>query len=175
MNISNEKTTRINKQIRAPKIRLIDEEGNQVGVLTVQEALDKARQAELDLVEISPNAKPPVCRIMDFGKFQFEQSKRRAVAKKKQKQVQVKEIKFRPGTDIGDFNVKLRKIVEFLERGDKVKVSIRFRGREMQHKELGMELLNRLKAELPEGHIIEQMPKFEGRQMSMTLAMGTKK
>ena len=125
----------------------------------------------LDLVEISPTAKPPVCRIMDYGKFLFEQSKKRAVQKKKQKLIQVKEVKFRPATDVGDYNVKLRKISTFLERGDKVKVSLRFRGREMQHRGLGMDLLNRVKGDL-EGVVVEQEPKMEGRQMTMVLTSG---
>lgn len=155
-----------------PKVRLIDSEGKQVGVVTTLEALEKARQESLDLVEISPNVDPPVCRIMDYGKYQFELSKKRSSAKKKQKQVQVKEIKFRPVTDIGDFNVKVNKILGFIERGDKVKVSIRFRGREMQHKDQGMDVFNRIRELLPEGHVIEQMPRLEGKQMSMTVAMG---
>jgi translation initiation factor IF-3 len=125
----------------------------------------------LDLVEISPTAKPPVCRIMDYGKFLFEQSKKRAVQKKKQKLIQVKEVKFRPATDVGDYNVKLRKISTFLERGDKVKVSLRFRGREMQHRGLGMDLLNRVKGDL-DGVVVEQEPKMEGRQMTMVLTSG---
>lgn len=139
------------------------------------EALEKARQESLDLVEISPNVDPPVCRIMDYGKYQFELSKKRSSAKKKQKQVQIKEIKFRPVTDIGDFNVKVNKILAFIERGDKVKVSIRFRGREMQHKDQGMDVFNRIRELMPEGHVIEQMPRLEGKQMSMTVAMGKQK
>lgn len=158
--------------IRVPQVRLIDQEGNQVGIVDTRKALDMARDVSLDLVEISPNADPPVCRIMDFGKYQFEQNKRKAAQKKKLKQTQVKEVKFRPATDIGDFNVKIRKIVGFLERGDKVKVSLRFRGREMQHKQLGIALLDRVKAELPEGYILEQEPKLEGRQMAMVVALG---
>ncbi len=155
-----------------PDVRLIDHEGNQVGVVHTADALARAEEAGMDLVEISPNAEPPVCRIMDHGKFLFEQSKRKAQQKKKQKQIQVKEVKFRPATDIGDYNVKLRKIVAFLERGDKVKISIRFRGREMQHKQLGMDLFDRLKQELPESLVVEQEPKFEGRQMTMVVMLG---
>ncbi len=158
-----------------PKVRLIDSEGKQVGVVPTIEALEKARQESLDLVEISPNVDPPVCRIMDYGKYQFELSKKRSSAKKKQKQVQIKEIKFRPVTDIGDFNVKVNKILAFIERGDKVKVSIRFRGREMQHKDQGMDVFNRIRELMPEGHVIEQMPRLEGKQMSMTVAMGKQK
>lgn len=156
-------------------MRLIDQDGNQVGVLSTAEALDKAKEVKLDLVEISPNAEPPVCRIMDYGKYQFDQSKRKTAQKKKQKQTQVKEIKFRPTTDVGDFNIKLRKITTFLERGDKVKVSLRFRGREMQHRELSFELFERVKAALPEGFVVEQEPKLEGRQMTMVVAMGSSK
>lgn len=158
-----------------PEVRLIDKDGNQVGIVKVLEALNQAKAVSLDLVEISPNAAPPVCRIMDYGKFQFEKNKRNAMSKKKQKQVQVKEIKFRPTTDIGDYNVKLRKIIAFLERGDKVKMSVRYRGREMQHRQLGMELLNRLKDDLPDNLIIEQEPKLEGRQMAMVVVLGKNK
>ena len=143
-----------------------------MGVVSTLEALKQARAAELDLVEISPTARPPVCRIMNYGKYLFDQNKKKAAAKKKQKQIQVKEVKFRPGTDIGDYNVKVRKILSFLERGDKVKVSLRFRGREMQHRELGLELLNRVKTDLPEGLIVEQEPKLEGRQMTMVVVLG---
>jgi translation initiation factor IF-3 len=121
-------------------------------------------------VEISPNAEPPVCRIMDYGKFRFEESKKLQTARKKQKQIQVKEIKFRPGTDIGDYKIKLRKLVEFLEEGDRVKVTLRFRGREMAHQELGMELLQRVKADLEQHGTVEQEPKMEGRLMVMVLA-----
>ena len=124
----------------------------------------------MDLVEISPNAEPPVCRIMDYGKFRFEESKKLQTAKKKQKQTQVKEIKFRPGTDIGDYKIKLRKLVSFLEEGDRTKVTLRFRGREMAHQELGMELLQRVKADLSEYGTVEQEPKMEGRLMVMVLA-----
>ncbi len=129
-----------------------------------------AEEAELDLVEISPNAEPPVCRVMDFGKFLYEESKRKAAAKKKQKQTQVKEIKFRPGTDIGDYNIKVRKLIEFLENGDKTKVTLRFRGREMAHRELGLELLKRVEEDLKEYAVVEQFPRLEGRQMVMVLA-----
>lgn len=141
-------------------------------MVSASEALRQAEAAGLDLVEISPNAEPPVCRIMDHGKYLFELNQRKKASKKKQKLVQVKEVKFRPGTDVGDFNVKVRKILSFLERGDKVKVSLRFRGREMQHRELGLELLERVKAGMPEGFQIEQEPKMEGRQMTMVVAMG---
>lgn len=133
-------------------------------------AMQKAEAAGLDLVEISPNADPPVCRVMDYGKFLYEDSKRKAAARKNQKQIQVKEIKFRPGTDIGDYNIKLKKLKEFLDEGDKTKVTIRFRGREMAHKDLGMDLLKRVETDLEEYGSVEQYPKLEGRQMIMVLA-----
>ena len=139
-------------------------------MVSIEEARSISGEANLDLVEISPNAEPPVCRIMDYGKFRFEESKKLQTAKKKQKQTQVKEIKFRPGTDIGDYNIKLRKLVSFLEDGDRTKVTLRFRGREMAHQELGMELLQRVKADLEEYGTVEQEPKMEGRLMVMVLA-----
>jgi len=139
-------------------------------VVSIEEARTISSEANLDLVEISPNAEPPVCRIMDYGKFRFEESKKLQTAKKKQKQTQVKEIKFRPGTDIGDYNIKLRKLVSFLEEGDRTKVTLRFRGREMAHQELGMELLQRVKVDLEEYGTVEQEPKMEGRLMVMVLA-----
>lgn len=129
-----------------------------------------AEEAELDLVEISPNAEPPVCRVMDFGKYQYEESKKKAAAKKKQKQIHVKEVKFRPGTDIGDYNIKVRNLTRFLENGDKTKVTLRFRGREMAHRELGLELLKRVEEDLKDYAVVEQYPKLEGRQMVMVLA-----
>jgi translation initiation factor IF-3 len=151
-------------------VRVINQEGKQVGIVPIEEAKQIAGEASLDLVEISPNAEPPVCRIMDYGKFRFEESKKLQTARKKQKQIQVKEIKFRPGTDIGDYKIKLRKLVEFLEEGDRVKVTLRFRGREMAHQELGMELLQRVKADLEQHGTVEQEPKMEGRLMVMVLA-----
>jgi translation initiation factor IF-3 len=160
----------MNQQIRVPDVRLIDQDGEQVGIVQTPEALIKAQAVGLDLVEISPNAEPPVCRIMDHGKYIFEQNKKRAVAKKKQKQTHLKEIKFRPATDIGDYNIKLRKIESFLENGDKVKVTLRFRGREMQHRELGMDILRRVQQDLQDIITIEQQPKAEGRQMGMVIA-----
>ena len=149
---------------------MISQEGTQIGVVSLAEALGIAKEASLDLVEISPNAEPPVCRVMDYGKFRFEESKKLQTAKKKQKQTQVKEIKFRPGTDIGDYKIKLRKLVSFLEEGDRTKVTLRFRGREMAHQELGLELLQRVKADLEEYGTVEQEPKMEGRLMVMVLA-----
>lgn len=153
-----------------PEVRVINQEGEQVGVVPIEEALSIANEANLDLVEISPNADPPVCRIMDYGKFRFEESKKLQIAKKKQKQTQVKEIKFRPGTDIGDYKIKLRKLVSFLEEGDRTKVTLRFRGREMAHQELGLELLQRVKVDLESYGTVEQEPKMEGRLMVMVLA-----
>ena len=152
-------------------MRLIDEKGEQMGIVRIDQALALAEEAELDLVEVSPTDKPPVCRIMDFGKYQFEQSKRKAAQKKKQRLIHLKEVKFRPGTGVGDYQIKLRKIAAFLERGDKVKVSLRFRGREMQHRELGLELLSRVKRDLG-SIVIEQEPKLEGRQMTMVVMKG---
>jgi translation initiation factor IF-3 len=151
-------------------VRLINPEGEQLGIVPIAEATRIAEEAQMDLVEIAPNAEPPVCRIMDYGKFRFEESKKLQTAKKKQKQTQVKEIKFRPGTDIGDYKIKLRKLISFLEEGDRTKVTLRFRGREMAHQELGMELLQRVKADLEEYGTVEQEPKMEGRLMVMVLA-----
>lgn len=136
----------------------------------VEEALRSAQEAGLDLVEISPNADPPVCRIIDYGKFRYQDSKRKAAARKKQKQMHVKEVKFRPGTDIGDYSVKLRNLKRFLDSGDKAKVTMRFRGREMAHQELGLELLKRVEEDLKEFGAVEQFPKMEGRQMVMVIA-----
>jgi translation initiation factor IF-3 len=160
----------VNTQIRVPEVRLVGEDGDQIGVLSTEEALNLAGEAGLDLVEISPNADPPVCRMMDYGKFKYQDSKRKHAAKKKQKVITVKEIKFRPGTDIGDYNIKLGKLKKFLENGDKVKLTMRFRGREMAHQELGMDLLKRAEADLSELAAVEQYPKMEGRQMVMVMA-----
>ena len=174
MSIRASKNTRVNDHIRVPRVRLIDQDGEQVGIVSIEEALMQARRVSLDLVEISPNTDPPVCRIMDYGKYVFDQSKRRTSQKKNQKQVQVKEVKFRPVTDVGDYRVKMRKIAEFLERGDRVKISLRFRGREVQHQELGIEFINRVKADLPANAMIEQEAKMEGRQITMLVAAGKK-
>lgn len=149
---------------------MIDAEGEQVGVVSLEEALAKAADASLDLVEISPNAEPPVCKIMDHGRFRFENNKKQHSAKKKQKLVQIKEIKFRPGTEDGDYQVKLRSLVKFLENGDKTKITLRFRGREMAHRELGAQLLKRVEQDLSELAVVEQFPKLEGRQMVMVMA-----
>jgi translation initiation factor IF-3 len=158
---------RRNDEISAPKLRVIDDQGHQIGVITRFEALEMARTAELDLVEVSPTADPPVCRIMDFGKFLFEQNKKAHAAKRKQKQIQIKEVKFRPGTEEGDYQVKVRNLIRFLQEGDKAKVTMRFRGREMAHQEVGRELLQRVSADLAPYAQIEQNPLMEGRQMVM--------
>ena len=150
-------------------MRLIGADGQQVGIVSITEALQKAEEAGMDLVEISPTAAPPVCRIMNHGKFQYEESKRRHAAKRKQKQIQVKEVKFRPGTDVGDYQIKLRNLIRFLEEGNKAKITLRFRGREMAHQELGMEMLKRLAGDLKDHGIVEQHPRLEGRQMVMIL------
>ena len=164
----------MNEDILDAQVRLIDATGENVGVVATEEALRIASDAELDLVEISPNAQPPVCRVMDYGKYKFEQNKKAHQAKKKQKQIQVKEIKFRPGTEEGDYQVKLRKLIEFLQDGDKTKITIRYRGREMQHKELGAQLLDRIEADLSEYGDVEQRPKMEGRQLIMVLTPSKK-
>ena len=151
-------------------MRLVDADGEQVGVVSIEEALEKAADAGLDLVEVAPQAAPPVCKIMDYGKHVFAKSKSQQTGKKKQKQQQVKEIKFRPGTDIGDYKIKLRKLNEFLEDGDKIKVTLRFRGREMAHQDLGHDLLERVRNDLEEVASVEAMPKMEGRQLIMVMA-----
>lgn len=149
---------------------MLDTEGEQVGVVSIDEALKLAEEAGLDLVEIAAKASPPVCRIMDYGKYHYQQSKKAHEAKKNQKQVQVKEVKFRPGTEEGDYQVKLRNLLKFLEKGDRVKVTIWFRGREIAHKDLGMKVLERIKGEVQDIATIEQEPKMEGRQMQMMVA-----
>jgi len=149
---------------------LIGDTGEQLGIVSLHEALAAAEEAELDLVEIAPQADPPVCRIMDYGKFRFQESKRQHEARKRQKQSQVKEIKFRPRTDDADYQIKLRSIVRFLEDGDRAKITLRFRGREMSHPELGMEVLNRVETDLQEIGVVEQRPRMEGRQMVMIIA-----
>jgi len=160
---------RVNDKIRAPEVRLIGPEGENVGVVTPQRGRELADAVGLDLVEISPNATPPVCKIMDFGKFKYEQQKRESEARKKQKVIEVKEVKFRPNTDTHDYGVKMRNVVKFLENGDKVKVTLRFRGREMAHQNLGRELLERVAEDVKEIGKVENMPKMEGRQMIMMI------
>jgi translation initiation factor IF-3 len=168
--IASPKRVRRNEEIEAPRVRVIDSAGSQAGVMSLAEALEIARAEGLDLVEVSPTADPPVCRVMDFGKYLFELNKKAQTAKRKQKQVHVKEIKFRPGTDEGDYRIKLRKLIEFLQSGDKTKVTLRFRGREMAHQELGAKLLARVRDDLDEIGTVEQMPQLEGRQMVMVMA-----
>ncbi|WP_456412287.1 translation initiation factor IF-3 [Thiolapillus sp.] len=164
-----DKRNRLNDDITVPRVRLIGEDGEQVGIVSIEEAMEAAARAGLDLVEIVPNADPPVCRIMDYGKFVFEAKKQKQAAKKKQKQVQVKEIKFRPRTDSGDYAIKLRNLRRFLENGDKAKVTMRFRGREHAHRELGAEVLTRVEKDLEDIAQVEQRPAMEGRQMVMVL------
>ena len=154
---------------------MVASDGSQVGVVSLESALESARKETLDLVEISPDAEPPVCKIMDYGKHVFDIKKKVALQKKKQKQTQVKEMKFRPGTDQGDYDIKLRNLVRFLENGDKAKISLRFRGREMAHQQLGMDMMKRIEADLAELAQVEQFPKMEGRQMIMVLSPRSKK
>lgn len=161
---------RINNRIEAREVRLVDEDGNMVGVVPTREALLRAEDAGLDLVEISPNADPPVCKILDFGKFKYEAQKRANVARKKQRVIEVKEIKMRPGIDDNDYNIKMKKVHTFLTEGDKVKVTMRFRGREMAHQNIAMDILDRVRDEVKELAKIEQFPKMEGRQMVMVMA-----
>ena len=160
---------RVNDRIRAEQIRLIGAEGENLDVVTPERGLELAEAAGLDLVEISPNASPPVCKIMDFGKYKYEQQKRESEARKKQKIIEVKEVKFRPNTDTHDYDVKMRNVFRFLENGDKVKVTLRFRGREMAHQELGRDLLERVADDTKDIGRIENMPKMEGRQMVMMI------
>ena len=166
---------RVNGAIRVPKVRCIDPEGNQLGVLDTREALTKAEDFGLDLVEVQPNADPPVCKILDYGKFKYEAQKRANEARKKQKTIEVKEIKFRPNIDEHDYQVKMRNVSKFLAAGDKVKVTLRFRGREMAHQELGMEMMKRIEQDLEELGQVEQFPKMEGRQLTMVIAPRSKK
>ena len=166
---------RLNEDITAPEVRLVGSDGSQVGLVSLQHALEMAQKETLDLVEISPDAVPPVCKLMDYGKHVFDIKKKVALQRKKQKQTQVKEMKFRPGTDEGDYQIKLRNVTRFLENGDKAKVTLRFRGREMAHQELGMVMVKRIEADLAELAQVEQYPKMEGRQMTMVLAPRSKK
>jgi translation initiation factor IF-3 len=168
--IALERTQRINREITAPEVRLVSDDGEQLGIVAIVEALRLAEEKDVDLVEIAPLAKPPVCKLMDYGKFRYREQKKAHEAKLKQKQIQVKEIKFRPRTDEGDYQIKLGKLIEFLEEGDKVKVTLRFRGREMAHQEFGMRVLERVKMDLDAHGVVEQFPKLEGRQMVMVLS-----
>jgi len=165
----------LNDEIRAKEVRLVDENGEQKGIVNLAEALRAAEAADLDLVEIVANAEPPVCKIMDFNKHLFDLKQKQKEAKKKQHQVQVKEIKLRPATDVGDYNVKLRAIIKFLEEGNKVKITLRFRGREMAHQQLGLVQLQKVEADVVEYGVVEQAPKMEGRQMGMLLGPKKKK
>lgn len=165
----------MNEEIEAKNVRLIDANGEQAGLVSIEDALEQSQIAGLDLVEISPDAEPPVCKIMDYGKKLFEAKKQKAVQRKKQKNTQVKEMKFRPGTDTGDYEIKLRNMIRFLENGDKAKVTLRFRGREMAHQELGMQMLKRIEVDLDEIGTVEQFPKMEGRQFTMVIAPRSKK
>ena len=166
---------RINGEINAREVRLIGTDGEIIGVMSGREAMKLAEEADTDLVEISPNATPPVCRLMDYGKFKFQEQKKAAEARAKQKVIQVKEIKFRPGTDENDYQVKMRNIKRFIEDGDKVKITLRFRGREMAHQEIGMRQLERVRDEMGELIQVESMPKLEGRQMVMMISPARKK
>lgn len=170
LNIAQEKKNRRNEQIDTPQVRLIGSDGEQVGIVNIEEAIEAAKEENLDLVEVVPNAEPPVCRVMDYGRFRFEQSKKKNAARKKAKQIQIKEVKFRPGTEEGDYRVKMKNLTKFLEQGDKAKVTLRFRGREMAHREIGSRLLERVRNDLDEIATVEQFPKMEGRQMIMVLA-----
>lgn len=161
---------RVNDEISAQNIRLIDAEGEQVGVVSRDDALNRAFAVGLDLVEISPNAEPPVCKILDYGKFKYEIQKKKAEAKKKQKVIEIKEIKVRPNIDDNDYNIKMRAVRRFLEEGDKVKVTLRFRGRELAHQDLGAKVLDRIRDEVADLAKVEQFPKMEGRQMIMVIA-----
>ncbi|WP_239185284.1 translation initiation factor IF-3 [Candidatus Nitrotoga sp. HW29] len=168
--MAQDKEQRINEQITAPQVRLVGVAGEPLGVVAVAEALRLAEEADLDLVEVAPMAEPPVCRIMDIGKFKYAESKKQHEAKLKQKQIQIKEVKFRPGTDDGDYNIKVRNLIRFLGEGDKTKITLRFRGREIAHQNIGMQMMERVMADLGEHGVVEQYPKMEGRQMVMVLA-----
>jgi len=157
-------------EINAPEVRLVGKEGEPLGIVPISQALKMAEEAEVDLVEIAPTAKPPVCKMMDYGKFKYREAKKAHEAKLKQKQIHVKEVKFRPGTDEGDYKIKLRNLVKFLEEGDKAKVTLRYRGREMAHQEFGYRLIERVRNDLESVAVIEQFPKMEGRQLIMVLA-----
>jgi translation initiation factor IF-3 len=161
---------RVNHEIEAREVRLVDERGAQVGIVSLREALMRAEDAGLDLVEVAPTARPPVCKILDYGKFKYEEQKKANAARKKQRITEIKEIKMRPSIDDNDYGIKMRKVREFIDEGDKVKVTMRFRGREMAHQHLAMDLLNKVKEEMADVAKVEQMPKLEGRQMVMVMA-----
>ena len=161
---------RVNEDIEVPQVRLVDENGEQVGVVSIDEALQRAADVQLDLVEVSPNAEPPVCKIIDYGKLKYQEQKKKNEARKKQKIIEVKEIKLRPNIDTHDYDVKMRSARRFIDDGDKVKVTLRFRGREMAHQDLGAQVLERVREELDEIAKVEQMPKMEGRQLVMVMS-----
>jgi translation initiation factor IF-3 len=161
---------RVNEEIRVPQVRLIDQDGEMMGVMGARDAMLRAYAVGLDLVEISPNADPPVCKILDYGKFKYEQQKKRNEAKKKQKVIEIKEIKVRPNIDENDYQVKMRAMKSFIEEGDKVKVTLRFRGREMAHQDIGVRVLERIRSEMDVTTKVEQMPRLENRQMVMVLS-----
>ncbi|HLA33804.1 MAG TPA: translation initiation factor IF-3 [Rhodocyclaceae bacterium] len=173
--MAQDKSQRLNDEITSPEVRLVGVDGEQLGIVPIRQALAMAEEVGVDLVEIAPMAKPPVCKIMDVGKFRYQEAKRAHEAKLKQKQVQVKEVKFRPGTDENDYQIKLRNVTKFLSEGDKAKITLRFRGREMAHQEIGMRMLERIKADLEQQAMVEQFPKMEGRQLIMVLAPSRKK
>ena len=170
-----ERAHRLNREIMAPEVRLNGPDNEPLGIVSLQEALRAAGELDVDLVEIAATAVPPVCRLMDYGKFKYQEQKKAAEAKAKQTVIEIKEIKFRPGTDDGDYNIKMRNIRRFLDDGDKCKITLRFRGREITHQDLGLALLNRIRDELADSIIVEQFPKLEGRQMIMMIAPGRKK
>ena len=170
LRISAERQDRRNEEISVQQVRVIDDDGVQVGIMLTRDALAKAGEAGLDLVEVSPNAEPPVCKIMDYGKFIYQKDKSQQAARRKQKQIQVKEVKFRPSTDENDYQTKLRNCTRFLDEGDKIKVTVRYRGREMAHQERGHELIERIKGDLDELALVEQSPKLEGRQTIMVMS-----
>lgn len=168
--MANAEDFRVNHEIEAREVRLVDERGAQVGIVSLREALMRAEDAGLDLVEVAPTARPPVCKILDYGKFKYEEQKKANAARKKQRITEIKEIKMRPSIDENDYGIKMRKVREFIDEGDKVKVTMRFRGREMAHQHLAMDLLNKVKEEMADVAKVEQMPKLEGRQMVMVMA-----
>jgi translation initiation factor IF-3 len=161
---------RRNSEIKAKEVRLLDSDGTQIGIVPLEDAIQRARASDLDLIEVSSTASPPVCKITDFNKYRYELQQKEKQAKKKQKQIQIKEIKLRPGTEEGDYQVKLRKLLEFLEEGDKVKVTLRFRGREVVHQDIGMQLMRRVEGDLSDIGIVESRPRLEGRQMVMMIS-----
>ncbi|MBL0943995.1 MAG: translation initiation factor IF-3 [Hydrogenophaga sp.] len=170
-----ERAHRLNREIMAPEVRLNGPENEPLGIVSLQEALRMAGELDVDLVEIAATANPPVCRLMDYGKFKYQEQKKAAEAKAKQTVIEIKEIKFRPGTDDGDYNIKMRNIRRFLDEGDKCKITLRFRGREITHQELGLALLDRIRNDLGDTIVVEQFPKLEGRQMIMMIAPSRKK